>query len=81
MRFFRSNVDITSAPDLPEFNKRVLTGAVDSRVDVGALAANGTDLKDEFGNGVPDLAKQRVMVLVKATGEALSVQVVSSWRA
>lgn len=67
-----------SSVDLPESNKRVLQGAIDYRVDVGAVSLNGisgTELHDKYDTGVRDLTSQRVMVLIKATGEAVSVQV------
>lgn len=70
-----------SAVDIPEAAKRVLQGAIDSRVDVGALSNNGTlgHSAEKYDTGVRDLTSQRVMVLIKATGEALSVQVRPCW--
>ena len=66
-----------SAVCLPESSKRVLQGAIDSRVDVGALESlngSGPDLHHKYDTGVRDLTSQRLMVLIKASGDALSVQ-------
>lgn len=81
MPWYRQQDAPYSALDVSESNKRVLQGAIGSQADVEALssmhAINGAELRDKDKNdtGLPDLTRQRVMVLVKATGEALSVQV------
>jgi hypothetical protein len=58
--------------------KRLLHGRMHSVVDVGAsLCDTDSDRSSQHKilTGKPDLAEQRVMVLVKATGEAVSVLV------
>jgi hypothetical protein len=62
----------------------LLQGTMPAVVDLSTLQVN-TGLacddmpeKSDDQTGMPDLAKQRVMVLVKATGEAVSVLVACS---